>query len=449
MRAPARPATTPDRAPHRGVALRSTLWFAPVLMIAGGLLLGYLVNRLDDRYATDELPTWLHRGSAEDIRIVLATVASSLIGVLALVLTITIVALQLASTTLGPRLLRVFVRDPITQVTIGLFTATFAYALVVLGDLEGNGDPPHAGASLALALAVACIVLLVVFIHHIATSIQVNAVVAHINGDLHRAIAERRDEVERARAGHDPAVLAVAAAELGPRIDAEGIDVLSRTSGFLQTVDRPSLVATSAARGAVVRLRYRPGQFVMTGTALATVWPGEHASALADPVEDAMVVGDHRSLRQDLGLAVDQLVEIALRALSPAVNDTFTGLTCVDWLGEALRALAPIPVDWTANADAGGAVRVIEEPLTYSRLVLAAFDRIRHAGGSDPAVAERLLRTIERLAPFLTTDEQRQALARQADLVVAGARGGAWAAADAADLAERAAVARRSLERDG
>ncbi len=438
---------TPDRAPRRGVALRSTLWFVPVLMILGGLLLGYLVNRLDDHYAgrTDSLPAWLHRGGAEDIRVLLATVASSLIGVLALVLTITIVALQLASTTLGPRLLRAFVRDPITQVTIGSFTATFAYSLLVLADLSGNDDAPHAGATLALALALTCLVLLVVFIHHIATSIQVTSVVARINRDLHRAIAERRAEVQRAQAGHDPTALAEAAAEIGPRIDAEGIDVLSRWSGFLETVDHPGLVAAASARGAVIRLRYRPGQFVMAGTALATIWPGEHASVLADPVEDALAVGDHRTLREDLGFAVDQLVEIALRALSPAVNDTFTGLTCVDWLAEALRALAPIPVDWVANADPGGTVRVIDEPLTYSHLVLAAFDQVRHAGASNPAVAERLLRSIERLGPFLTTDAERDVLALQADLVVAAAEGRSWLAADRASLEEHAAVARRSL----
>ena len=173
-------------------------------------------------------------------------------------------------------------------------------------------------------------------------------------------------------------------------------------------------------------LQHRAGDFVMAGDTIALIDgikgpPTEVHAELLHALEQHVDIGPHRTLDQDLEFAIDKLVEIALRALSPAINDTFTGLTCLDWLAASLRSLSTIPVDRSIHCDAAGRIRIVERPRHYAGLVTSAYAKIRQASADNPAITIRMLESIEKVAEVVTTDDARAALAEEADMVVASA----------------------------
>jgi uncharacterized membrane protein len=222
--------------------------------------------------------------------------------------------------------------------------------------------------------------ILIYFIHHIATSIQLPQVIASIAQDLSKAIdAETSNGGPRREAG--PSV-----SELLTRMEAGGGAVPAPSSGYLQFIRHGTLVGLAAEKGAVIQLLHRPRHFLISGHAMATVWPPDAAPAVSRALRNAHITGPNRTLAQDLAFAVDQLVEIAIRALSPAVNDTFTAPTCIDWLGESLCRVTTRWHPLRVHRDSHGFVRVITAHVSYERLVERAFEKIRQAGRGMPAV---------------------------------------------------------------
>jgi len=196
-----------------------------------------------------------------------------------------------------------------------------------------------------------------------------------------------------------------------------GATVPAPASGYLQFVGYPTLVDIASGSDAVIELLHRPGHFVVEGLPLAKVWPIEAAPAVARGLEGAHATGAHRTLAQDLAFAIDQLAEIAIRALSPAVNDTFAALTCIDWLGEGL---CKVTARWNperVHRDRDGRVRVIAAEVLHERFVDRAFDKIRQAGRGMPAVMIRQLEAIAHIHEYTTTAEERDVLDRQANMI--------------------------------
>jgi uncharacterized membrane protein len=193
--------------------------------------------------------------------------------------------------------------------------------------------------------------------------------------------------------------------------------MLSPKSGYLQEIHHRTLVSAAAKADALISVRFRPGQFVLQGETLASISPASKLASLAPLVSRSVTMGRHRVLSQDLEFGVAQIVEIAIRALSPAINDTFTGIASVDLLGEALTILAAAPQCNGRWFDADGKLRLQVRPLLLPRLVKQAFDQIRQAAADNPAVLIRLLSTIGRLAPKLQTAQDRGALVEQAAAV--------------------------------
>ena len=167
----------------------------------------------------------------------------------------------------------------------------------------------------------------------------------------------------------------------------------------------------------VIHLLYRPGQFVLAGEPLACVWPPHRTADLEALIERYVRIGRHRLLKQDCEFGIAQIVEIAIRALSPAVNDTFTGVGCVDWLADALLVVADVSLSDGCWYDRGGTLRVSVPPLRLERMVKTAFDQIRQAAADNPAVLIRILDSIRRIAPRMPTEAARQALMAQADAI--------------------------------
>ena len=184
----------------------------------------------------------------------------------------------------------------------------------------------------------------------------------------------------------------------------------------------------------MIRLHYRPGHFLVQGHPLATVWPPEAADAVTRSLERAHLTGPYRTLAQDLSFAVDQLVEIAIRALSAAVNDTFTALTCIDWLGESLCKIA---AEWSptqVHRDESGQVRLISAAVGYQRIVERAYEKIRQASRGMPAVMIRQLDALEKVMEYTTTAAQRDVLIEQARRIQTGNLESVPEAADRADV---------------
>jgi uncharacterized membrane protein len=419
----------------RREALRTNLWLVPTAEIALVVAL-FIGTHLLDRAAYDgrlHFPSYVISGSADAARQVLTTIAAAVITVVTLVFSITIVTLTLASTQFGPRMLRIFIRDRITQVTLGSFVATFVYAVLVLVSIgpSSHGEfVPHLSITLTMALVLIDVAVLVVFIDHIAKSIQVPEVIASIAADLSRSIdAEIGPRSPAQKAG--PSL-----AELTRRLDQDGGVVRATSSGYLQFVRLGTLIDIAARSGAVIRLLQRPGHFVVAGQPLADVWPAESAPRIARALGGAHATGPLRTLTQDLSFAFDQLVEIAIRALSPAVNDTFTALACIDWLGDGLCQVAD---RWQPNAvhrDGTGRLRVITVTVSFRRLVERAHEKIRQASGGMPAVMIRQLEALAKIVPYTTSAEQREILLEQAEMIVRVSEESVPEAADRADVLE-------------
>jgi uncharacterized membrane protein len=421
----------------RREALRTNLWLVPTVEIVLAVAL-FVVTYLLDRAAYDgtlSLPSFVNSGSADAARGILTAIAAAVITVVTLVFSITIVTLTLASTQFGPRMLRNFIRDRITQFTLGSFVATFVYSILVLISVGPgpHGDfVPHLSITVCLALVILDVGVLVVFIDHIAKSIQLPRVIASIAGDLSRAI-----EADGGQARAVSRKAGSSLSEVTMRLDEDSGVVRATQSGYLQFVRVDSLIAIAAASHAVIRLLHRPGHFVVAGEPLAHVWPAAAAPGVARALGGTHATGPHRTLTQDLSFAVDQLVEIAIRALSPAVNDTFTALACIDWLGEGLCNIADRWQPVSVHRDATGHVRVITVTVNFRRLVERAHDKVRQASRAMPAVMIRQLDGLTKVMAHATSPEQREVLLEQAEMILRGCEESVTEAADRADVRRR------------
>src|SRR5580692_6316445 len=386
----------------RAEALRTNMWLIPAIESLAAVALFAITLTIDEAAFHGEvrLPSWVISGSPDAARQILSSLAGSLITVVGVVFSVVIVALTLASQQFGPRMLRTFIRDRGSQLTLGTFVATFFYAMLALISI-GSTFVPHLSVTVALALTAIDLGVLIYFIPHIATAIQLPAVIASIAHDLSSAIdaeaapgpASGSPAAGRSLSGGAP-VNGPSAEVLLARLDRSGSVVTVPTSGYLRFVRHATLVRIAAECDAVIRLHHRPGHFLVKGHPMATVWPPEAATAIGRRLETVHITGPLRTLSQDIAFGIDQLVEIGIRALSPAVNDTFTAMTCIDWLGDSLCRIA---VDWypqVYHRDRGGQIRLIAAPVSYERLVARSFEKIRQASGGMPAV---LIRQIDAL----------------------------------------------------
>ncbi|MGO9927449.1 MAG: DUF2254 domain-containing protein [Mycobacterium sp.] len=401
--------------------LRTNLWLVPTLEVLVATALFVAAGALDhEAYEGDiRLPSWVISGTADAARLILATIAGAVITVVGIVFSITIVTLTLASTQFGPRMLRNFIRDRGTQLTLGTFVATFVYCILVLMSI-GPGDRgdyvPHLSITLTFQLVLIDLAVLIYFIHHIATQIQLPQVIASIAKDLAQAVELQSADFGDARA--IPAADAKSLEELITTIETSGAVIRTPKSGYLQFIRHSRLVRIAAEVDAVVRLPYRPGHFLVEGREVASVWPPEAAGHVARYLENAQVTGPHRTLSQDVAFGVDQLVEIAVRALSPAVNDPFTAMTCVDWLGDCLCKIARVWAPSHVHRDRDGAIRLISDQVSFERLVQRAFEKIRQASIGMPAVMIRQLEALITIMEQTTDTERARVLMDQAAMIM-------------------------------
>jgi uncharacterized membrane protein len=405
----------------RREVLRTNLWFVPGVEVVVAIALFALTTVLDRAVyrGAISIPGWVNSGSADAAREILTAIAAAVITVVGVVFSIILVTLTLASTQFGPRMLRNFIRDRATQLTLGTFVATFVYAVLVLVSVGqgAHGDfVPHIGVTMTLALMVADLAVLIYFIHHTATSIQLPQVIASIASDLSEAIEVQGGDGARAAAGGQ-AKSGPSPAELLSRLETRGGTVHAAASGYLQFIRHRILVQLAAEADAVICLDHRPGHFIVQGQPYAKVWPPEAVDRVSDALARAHLTGPYRTLTQDVSFGIDQLVEIAIRALSPAVNDTFTALTCIDWLGDNLCKIVERWRPARVHRDDQGYIRVIAAQPTYERLVQRSFEKIRQASSGMPAVMIRQLEALAKIMAETSGAGQRNVLLDQAAMI--------------------------------
>jgi uncharacterized membrane protein len=433
----------------RREALRTNLWLvATVLVALTGALFAftYAVDRAAAS-GTLHLPNWVTTGGSDAARQVLAGIAAAVLTI-AVVFSIAILVLQLASQQIGPWMPRNFIRDRGTQATLSVFVSVFVFSILAVGSVgteAGYGFVPHLTIAVALALTLVDLGLLIYFIHHVVTSIQLASVVSGIANDFAATSDRLRQEAAALDYGQPAAGPLVE--ELQRRLDQEGDCVAATRTGFLQAVGHDRLVRIASSSGAVIRLLYRPGHFVVKGLPMALVWPPGTTTAVTRALERAHVIGPHRTPTQDVGFAIDQLVGIALRALSPVVNDTFTALICIDWLGAALCQVSARPLPDGIYRDASGHVRLIDPVVTYERLVKDAYDKLRQAGRGMPAVLIRQLDNLEKVMRCASSTDQRSVVLHHADMILLVSEQSVPDASDQLDVqvAHRRVLAARAL----
>jgi uncharacterized membrane protein len=419
---------------HYWTLLRSTFWFVPGLMVLAAALLAGITLATDTALRDIDLPGWLYAGGADGARALLSTVAGSMVTVAGLGFSITIVALVLASTQFGPRLLTLFMRDVTSQATLGIFAGTFTFCVLILRSIRGPGEGaefvPQVSITAALGLTLLSVAMLIYFFHHVAESIQAPKLVATVARDLDRAI----DTLYPQDIGHggpepDPADVPDPATD--PVIHAAA-------GGYVQVVDDAALLALAAGHDLCVRLLIRPGLFVVRGNAIIAVRsPAPLAPALEARLRSTLIVGNVRTAEDDLEFSVRQLVEIALRALSPAINDPFTAMAAIDWLGAALARLAAEEWPSRFRYDEAGRLRVVADVSTFGGVTHTIFSRIRHYGGASPVVLNRMLEAVAAFGPHIRVAADRDLVRDETEAVMAMGRSLITSQADLAELDRR------------
>ena len=403
--------TMGTRLAHLWDTLSSSYWFIPTLMLLAATGLAGATLAIDTVVAEDNGGRWFYAGGAEGARTLLSAVGGSVITVAGVVFSITIAALTQASSQFGPRLLRNFMRDAGNQVTLGTFVATFLYCVLILRSIPGGEEAkvPHVSVTTAVVLAVASLGVLVFFIHHVSFSIQAPQVVATVWTELCDSVGH----VYPATVGRDGP----------PAGDAYRNTARRRTlpaprSGYVQAVAGDTLMAVAGEHNLCIQVLHRPGKFVIEGTPLGELWGADEiGDDTMKALADAFIIGRHRTPEQDVEYMLDQMVEIAVRALSPGINDPFTAISCVNWLGEALCRLGRRGLPTPARYDDRGTLRVVTDAPDFAGVVDTAIDQIRQYGRKSAPVVIRLLEVIAAVGPCLHEESHRAALREQAQMI--------------------------------
>ncbi|MBA3285239.1 MAG: DUF2254 domain-containing protein [Nitrosopumilus sp.] len=392
--------------------MKTSFWLLPAVMTAAAFGLSFVTLNWDNSLEGNDLYSYsVWKGGAQGARELLSTIAGSIITITGVVFSITTVSLALASNQFGSKLLPNFIRDLGTQVVLGTFIATSIYTLLILRTVKGhstddagNGFIPNVSISISMGLAILSLSMLIYFIHHLSVRIQSTDIISRVAGELIQMIETNMQDQ---------------ANNIEPKIVLEEREckdfVTSSKIGYLQVIDYKKLLELAKQHQFILEIDIRAGNFVRKGAILArinTILP----KRIINFIVEAFVINKQRSPTQDLEYAIEQLVAIALRALSPNANDTFTTNTCVDYLGAAIclicqKDLKPFYYDKNPY------IKLISHQETFDGLVDSSFNQIRQFSSGKPSVLIRILETLSYILPCTQTHEQRTALKKHACMI--------------------------------
>jgi len=424
---------------------RTGYWFLPLVMAVLAALLAQLMLWMDAQIPNETLSGYrvIFAQETEQARVTLVSLAATLLSTAGVVFTLLTLPLSLAASQFGSRLLRQYLRDRTTQFVLGVFVATFVYCLTVVLALPPTNyepDAPQLAATIGLLLSLLAFASLLALIHHIATSLQAPNVAAAAGAELRHVMSasiwpSRRQPVTEhpAGSGTDPLLLLAA-------VEQEGYPIYSDGTGYIEEVDPDLAIPLANRRNLVIRLVRKPGDFVQAGDRIALAWPPQDADQeVIHQIRGCYRLGNGRNPTQDIEYAINQLVEMAVRAVSSAINDPYTAMTCLDHLGAGLALYAERIGYHPYLYDRENRLRVIFDPLAFGGLLDGAFNMIRHASRDHADVLLSLLAAIGRVAARSSTADQRSELLRQVRLVEAESRAGSSIAWDQERVGRRCA----------
>ena len=411
-------------------AWRSRLWPVPAVGVVIAVAAGVAVPELDDaldQHMPELLATYLFGGGPAAARELLGAIATSLITVTSLTFSLTLITLQLASSQYTPRLLRTFAADRFVQRTLGLFLATFAYAITVLrtvrnDDAAGAEFVPQIAVTVAYLLAMASVLTLVLFLGHLVRQIRIETMLKQVSVDIQSVAGRVLDPLDEDQTRDE---------DFGP-FPPDGASIITaRSSGFLVEVNERALLACAVKADAVIWIDRAVGSGILADVPVAFCWPAqspgttldeEQLSAVRDTVAGALTTGMERTGTQDIGYGLRQLTDVVIRALSPGINDPTTAVHGLNSCSAILCEFTRYRLGRRILCDDDDVVRVLLARPDLAELLDLVFSQPQHYGASDPAVLQRLLTMLRELAWVVTLAADRQAIAdrlRRTEIVAA------------------------------
>jgi uncharacterized membrane protein len=397
--------------------LRSSFWFVPSLIVAGSVALAAALIEVHSSGSGQWLANWprLFGAGAAGARGMLSTIAGSMMTVVGVTFSMTLVTLALASSQYTSRILRNFMRDRVTQVVLGIFAGIFTYCLIVLRTIRGGdegGFVPSLAVFFGVVLSIGGIGILIFFIHHIASSIQASSLIASVADETMVAV----DRLFPGKLGQGPVDDDEDQARL-PLPERNWQAVPAKGNGYIQSVDNAALLRLAREHKIIVRMERGIGEFVVHDTTLASL-------ALEEPPEKEIIaalqaaysISRHRTLKQDIAFGIRQIVDMALRALSPSTNDTTTAVMCVDYLKAILARLASRNIPSSRRYEEGE-LRVITIEPTFASLVAESFDQIRGSSIGNVSIMIRMLDALQTIASLTASPSRRRALREQVEWI--------------------------------
>ncbi len=419
--------------------LNASFWFVPILMLLLAIVsaIGLIYLDSQNQYTPDGIMRYLLPASIDSARSILTIIASAMIGVAGTVFSITLVVLTLASSQLGSRLVRNFMYDKLNQVVLGSYVSSFVYCLIVLSALKENDSfqfIPAVSVLAALASAIAGIILLVIFIHHVSISIQSDKVISDISEAMSKSLIKLFPD----SIGHEE--------EEKPAQDIDSLkkkytfnqEMRSVKSGYLQSVDGEGLMNIASGNNAVFVMHHRPGDFLVQNMIICEILTNEEFSQeLLKEVQNNFIIGKVRTPLQDAEFSIHQMVEVASRALSPGVNDPYTAIACIDNLTSVICYLTGVKFPSPYRFDSEDQLRIIADNHSFAGMLNAAFSQIRQYAEKSPSVMIRLLEAMITINSFARTKNRKQQIFQHAEMVMKAAERTFLENRDLEDMKER------------
>jgi uncharacterized membrane protein len=412
---------------YRWDRLKVSFWFAPALMALGAILLAWTIYWADNRIPNEALQgsRLILSGTVGELRGILLNIATTVLATAGVVFTLLTLPLSTVAAQYGSRLLRLYVGDRTTQFVLGMFVATFVYCVAgALSILPADVEPeaPQLTATVGLYLMLATFASLIVLVQHISTMLQAPNIAAAAGAELQDVIsAESSNAITSGDGGQSgvetrPDSLSIP----DDPAEAESCPIRARSIGYIQYIDPDIVLTLAREKNLIIRLLHKPGHYVWPDAVVALVWPADRIDEwLEEKIFRAFHVGNGRTPTQDVEYAVKQLTEMAVRAMSPAINDPFTAMTCLDHIGNGLVKFSQQGERGSHYYDQDGRLRLVLEPVTFDELLGAAFDILRHASCDNASVLLHMLEVIDLICRNTKSPEARQQLLRHVDLIQA------------------------------
>lgn len=406
--------------------LKVSFWFAPLVMSFMAILLSRLMIWLDARIP-DQILENSHiilSSNVDQQRTLLVGMATSILATAGVVFSLLTLPLSTVASQYGSRLLRIFLGDRTTQFVLGMFVGAFVYCIASatsIPPIAVQSEGHQLAATFGLLFMLASFASLILLVQHISIMLQAPQIAAAAGTELMEVVRTEIPDnasslAERSQTSQQTPIL----------VETEGYPIRVRRAGYIQYIDPGYMVTLVQQQDLVIRLLCKPGHFVSPGDVVARVWPiGSVDKKLGKQLCRAFVIGKVRTPTQDVEYAVNQLVEMALRAMSPAINDPFTAITCLDYIGNGLAHFAG-EVKGTSNLyDRDNKLRLIYEPVRFDELLNAAFDMLRHASCDNASVLLHMLEVIAGVGQATTNIDRRHQLIRHISLIQTESRAGA------------------------